>query len=123
MLEVKKRINKLQILISNSWMDFLFVCFVFSLPLRLRSAMLASKITFDRSNSDRDIQRPQDYFLTIFNRSSQTFDGSKMLYFEFLLRKFDNLTFHFMKQYSLNSNIIITTYPCIYLYIQQDQPT
>ena len=43
MLEVKKRINKLQILISNSWMDFLFVCFVFSLPLRLRSAMLASR--------------------------------------------------------------------------------
>ena len=24
-----------------------------------------------------------------------------------------------MKQYSPNSNIIITTYPCIYLYIQQ----
>ena len=47
----------------------------------------------------------------------------KMLYFEFSLRKFDNLTFHFMKQYSPNSNIIITTYPCIYLYIQQDQPT
>ena len=42
-----------------------------------------------------------------------------MLYFEFSLRKFQNLNFHFMKQYSPNSNFIITTYPCIYLYIQQ----
>ena len=42
-----------------------------------------------------------------------------MLNSEFSLRKFQNLNFHFMKQYSPNSNIIITTYPCIYLYIQQ----
>ena len=35
------------------------------------------------------------------------------------LRKFQNLNFHLIKQYSLNSNIIITTYSCIYLYIQQ----
>ena len=39
--------------------------------------------------------------------------------FEFSLRKFQNLNFHFMKPYSPNSNIIITTYSCIYLYIQQ----
>ena len=42
--------------------------------------------------------------------------------FKFSLRKFQNLNFqfyNFMKQYSSNSNIIIiTTYPCIYLYIQ-----
>ena len=53
-----------------------------------------------------------------FDRSSQNFDWLKMLNFEFSLRKFHNLNFHFMKQYFLNSNIIITTYPCIYLYIQ-----
>jgi len=29
------------------------------------------------------------------------------------------MNFHFMKQYFPNSNIIITNYPCIYLYIQQ----
>ena len=55
-----------------------------------------------------------------FDRSSQSFNHSKMLYFEFLLRKIQNLNFHFndfMKQYSPNSNIIITTY---YLYIQQE---
>ena len=38
--------------------------------------------------------------------------------FKFLLRKFQNLNFHFKKPYSPNSTIIITTYPCIYLYIQ-----
>ena len=42
----------------------------------------------------------------------------KNLDFKFSLRKFQNLNFHFMKPYSLNSTIIITTYPCIYLYIQ-----
>ena len=44
-----------------------------------------------------------------------------MLYFEFSLIKFQNLNFHFnnfMKQYFPNSNIIIITYPCLYLYIQ-----
>ena len=57
-----------------------------------------------------------------FNRSSQSFNWSKMLNFEFSLRKFQNLNFHFnnfMKQYSPNLNNIITTYPCIYLYVQQ----
>ena len=47
------------------------------------------------------------------------FDWLKMLNSEFSLRKFQNLNFQFMKQYSPNSNIIITTYLCIYLYIQQ----
>ena len=70
------------------------------------------------SNIDRNIQRLQDYFLTLFDRSSQRFNWLKMLNFEFSLRKFLNLNFHFMKQYSPNSNIIITTYPCICLYIQ-----
>ena len=69
-------------------------------------------------SSDRDIHKFQDYFLIIFNRLSQRFDRSKMLYFEFSLRKFQNLNFNFMKQYSSNSNIIITTYSCIYLYMQ-----
>ena len=69
-------------------------------------------------SSDRDIHKLRDYFLIIFNRLSQRFDRSKMLYFEFSLRKFKNLNFNFMKQYSSNSNIIITTYSCIYLYMQ-----
>ena len=48
--------------------------------------------------------------------------------FRIILRKIQNLNFdffNFMKQYSPNLNIIIITYPCIYLYIQQvcDQPT
>ena len=34
-------------------------------------------------------------------------------------RKFQKLNFHFIKPYSPNSTIIITTYPCIYLYLQQ----
>ena len=58
-----------------------------------------------------------------FDWSSQSFDWSKMLNFEFSLRKFQNLNFHFnnfMKQYSSNSNIITTTYLCIYLYIQHN---
>ena len=41
-----------------------------------------------------------------------------MLNFEFSLRKLQNLNFHFMKKYYPNSNVIITTYPCIHLYIQ-----
>ena len=70
------------------------------------------------SNSDWDIQRLQDYFLTIFDRSIKpNFNRSKMLYLEFSLRKFQNLNFHFMKQYSPNSNIIITTYLSIYIYL------
>ena len=73
-------------------------------------------------NSDRDIQRLQDYFLTIFNQLSQRFNWSKMLNFKFSLRKFQDLNFYFMKPYSPNSNIIITTYHCIYLYIQQHMP-
>ena len=43
-----------------------------------------------------------------------------MLNFEFSLRKFQNLNFHFnnlIKQNYPNSNIIITTYPYIYLSI------
>ena len=73
------------------------------------------------SNNDRIIQRLQDRFPYHFNRSSKSFDQSKILNFNFSLRKFQNLNFHFidfMKQYSANSNIIITTYSCIYLYIQ-----
>ena len=62
------------------------------------------------------------FFFTIFDRLSQSFDWSKILIFEFSLRKFQNLNFHFIKPYSPNSNIIITIYPCIYLYIQQLQP-
>ena len=69
-------------------------------------------------SNDRDIHKLRDYFLIIFNRLSQRFDRSKMLYFEFSLRKFQNLNFNFMKQYSSNSNIIIITYSCIYLYMQ-----
>ena len=41
-----------------------------------------------------------------------------MLNFEFSLRKLQNLNFHFIRKYFPNSNIIITTYPCIHLYIQ-----
>ena len=40
------------------------------------------------SNNDRIIQRLQDYFLHHFDQSSQSFDRSKMLNFEFSLRKF-----------------------------------
>ena len=58
------------------------------------------------------------FFLYRFDRSNQSFDQSKMSNFEFSLRKFQNLNFtYFMKQYSPNLNIIIiTTYPCLYLY-------
>ena len=64
----------------------------------------------------------QGFFLYHFDRSSQNFNQSKMLNFEFHLENsrtwihFNN----FMKQYFSDSNImIITIYPCIYLYIQQ----
>ena len=74
------------------------------------------------SNSDRTIWKLQDYFSYYFDQSSQSFDRSKILIFEFSLRKFQKLNFLFMKPYSPNSNIIITTYPCIYLYIQHRVP-
>ena len=61
------------------------------------------------------------FFFYHFDRSSQSFNWSKTLYFKFSLRKFQNLNFHFMKQYSPNSYVIITTYPCIYLYIQHNK--
>ena len=66
-------------------------------------------------NSDRFIQRLQDYFLTI---SIDWAKARSKMNFEFSLRKFQNLNFHFIKQYFSNSNIILTTYPCIYIYIQ-----
>ena len=91
-----------------------------------------SKVTFnrsvlfsiDRTRIEQWLRHPETprFFLYYFDRSSQSFDQSKMPNFEFSLKKFQNLNFHFnnfMKQYSSNSNIIITTYPCIYLYIQQ----
>ena len=91
-----------------------------------------SKIPFDRSsdlfnwsNRNRaaiETFRDSRFFLYHFNWSSQSFNRSKMLNFKFSLRKFQNLNSHFnnfMKQYSPNSDIIITTYPYIYLYIQQ----
>ena len=93
--------------------------FDFWLLIDFRSIECSLRSNEHESNIDRGIQRLQDYFLTIFDRSSERFDQLKMLNFEFSLRKFQNLNFHFMKQYSPNSNIIITTYPCIYLYIQQ----
>ena len=91
----------------------------FLLLIDFRSIECSLRSNEHELNIDRGIQRLQDYFLTIFDRSSERFDQLKMLNFEFSLRKFQNLNFHFMKQYSPNSNIIITTYPCIYLYIQQ----
>ena len=91
----------------------------FWLLIDFRSIECSFRSNEHESNIDRGIQRLQDYFLTIFDRSSERFDQLKMLNFEFSLRKFQNLNFHFMKRYSPNSNIIITTYPCIYLYIQQ----
>ena len=56
--------------------------------------------------------------------TSSTFlnNHQKILIFEFSLRKFQNLNFYFIKQYSPNSNIVFTTYPYIYLYIQQFAP-
>ena len=88
-----------------------------------------SKITFNRSSAlfDRSnrnqiaietSRNSKSFFFTIFDRSIQSFDRSKILIFKFSLRKFQNLKFHFMKPYSPNSNIISKTYPCIYLYIQ-----
>ena len=66
-------------------------------------------------------------YWNLFNLSEQSPENSaknsrkfqKIQNFKFSLRKFQNLNFHFMKPYSPNSNIIITTYPYIYLYIQQ----
>ena len=57
-------------------------------------------------------------FFSSFRSIEQKLRPIENPYFRISLRKFQNLNFHFMKQYSLNSNIIITTYPCIYLYIQ-----
>ena len=56
-------------------------------------------------------------FFSSFRSIEQKLRPIENPYFRISLRKFQNLNFHFMKQYSLNSNIIITTYPCIYLYI------
>ena len=64
------------------------------------------------SSNDRDIQKLQDYFLAISIDQAKASTDRKCLI----------LNFHFMKKYSPNSNIIITTYPCIYLYIQQQLP-
>ena len=82
--------------------------------------MLFSMIE-QESSMNQNKQRLQDRFHYHFDQSSKSFDQSKILNLEFLLRKFQNLNFYFinfMKQYSPNSNIIITTYSCIYLYIQ-----
>ena len=56
-------------------------------------------------------------FLNSHQKILENFRKFRFSYFH--LEKFQNLNFHFMKPYSPNSNIIITTYPCIYLYIQQ----
>ena len=56
-------------------------------------------------------------FWTITRKFFKKFQ--KIQIFEISLRKFQNLNFHFMKPYSPNSNIIITTYPCLYPNIQQ----
>ena len=86
---------------------------------------IGRKLLFDRSNRNQTAietsRNSKSFFFTIFDRSIQSFDQSKILIFKFSLRKFQNLKFHFMKPYSPNSNIIITTYPCIYLYIQQER--
>ena len=87
----------------------------------VESSFRSIECSFDRLNRNRmrliHPEAPRLYSYH-FDRSSQSFDQSKMLNFEFLLRKFQNLNFYFMKQHSPNSNIIIKTYSCIYLYIQ-----
>ena len=47
----------------------------------------------------------------------------KYWFSNFHLINFRTWNFHFMKPYSPNLNVIITTYPCIYLYIQHDDPS
>ena len=59
----------------------------------------------------------------LFNLSKQSPENSiensrKFKILNFLLENSRSWIFYFMKPYSPNSNIIITTYPCIYLYIQ-----
>ena len=89
---------------------------------------LVSQFSIGRTGIEqrsRHIETPW-FFLYHFRSIEPKFwpiwlDRSQILIFEFSLRKFQNLNFRFMKPYSPNSNIIITTYPCIYLYIQQER--
>ena len=94
-----------------------------------------SKVTFDRSSvifewSNRNratIETSKNsriifFIISIDRANASTNQKYWISNFLFSLRKFQNLNFHFnnfMKQYSPNLNIIITTYPYIYLYIQQ----
>ena len=59
-------------------------------------------------------------FSSSFRSIEQKFRSIKNPLVRISLKKFQNLNFHFTKLYSLNSNIIIIIYLCIYLYIQQN---
>ena len=86
------------------------------------------RVTFNRSNALFDQTNKNQITIELSRDSKIDFltisiDQAKVLTqnFNFSLRKFQNLNLYFidfMKQYSANSNIIITTYSCIYLYIQ-----
>ena len=88
-----------------------------------------SNVLFGWSNRNRIVIEPSSdfriiFFIILIDRAKASIDRPKIWLienteFRISLRKFQNLNFHFMKQYSPNSNIIIITYSCIYLYIQQ----
>ena len=72
-----------------------------------------------KSNSDRTIQKLKVFFFTILIDRAKVSTNRKMINFEFSLRKFQNLNFHFnnfMKQYfrtqtsSLLQPILVYTY-------------
>ena len=94
----------------------------------IESSFDRSNALFDRSSKNRiAIESSRDsriifFIISIDRANASTNQKYWISNFLFSLRKFQNLNFHFnnfMKQYSPNLNIIITTYPYIYLYMQQ----
>ena len=88
-----------------------------------------SKVTFnrsvlfsiDRTRIEQWLRHPETprFFLYYFDRSSQSFDQSKMPNFEFSLKKFQNLNFHFNNLWNniLQTQISLLQHIHVYTYI------
>ena len=76
------------------------------------------RLVKQESSSNRNIQRLQDFFFTVSIDRTKVSTNQKCLTLNFHLENSRTWIFtYFMKQYSPNLNIIIiTTYPCLYLY-------
>jgi len=72
-------------------------------------------------SSDRDIQKLQDFFFTISidRAKASTSRNSWNLNFHKENSRIQIFTLFILQMNTLQLYIIITTYPCIYLYIQQ----